>query len=233
MRPARRGRLLATFRQCLWRSRRGRLYVQTRRRLQRCCVAPALRRDASGLRESLINAGCRLIAVAGHLLLTCGDSGRGLAGAPRRRLLPGGDAGGGLICAARYLLLAKWRFRRCCELRGLDRQRSDQGLAAPRGGRPTSGQAAADRGGGWLTQPARSRRELSGQLLCSAGPTSRAAGMNLRSSVSSRRHTTAKPRWQLQRRKTRIGNGRGRTRLGHGTTDARSGTVHFQGWSGE
>jgi hypothetical protein len=46
--PARRRQLLGFFRQCLWRFRLSRLYAQTRCRLQRCCVASALDRDASG-----------------------------------------------------------------------------------------------------------------------------------------------------------------------------------------
>jgi hypothetical protein len=122
---------------------------------------------------------------------------------------------------------------RCYELSALDRQRSGRGLAASRGGRPTSRQTATDRGGGRLTPPARSSRELSGELLRAAAPTSQAAGTSLRSSVSPHRHRQPSQGRSHGDAKTLSGNGRERTKLACRLTVGGSGTGHFSGRRGK
>jgi hypothetical protein len=105
---AHRRQLLASFRGGLWRFRLRGLCVHTQRQRQRCPASSALHRDAIGLsRGSLINTGCALIGAARHLPLTGGDSGRGLIGAARRRLLPGGS----LIGIARHQLFVSGNTR--------------------------------------------------------------------------------------------------------------------------
>jgi hypothetical protein len=85
--PARCRQLLVSFRHCLWRSRLGRLYVETLRRLQRCPVGSTLDGDARAIsRGSLSDTFGSPIAAA-------------------RQLLTGGDARGDLVDASRYLLL--------------------------------------------------------------------------------------------------------------------------------
>src|SRR5258708_20095741 len=103
--PARRRELLSSFRRCLWRSRLGRLYVQTHGRLQRCPVGSALYRNATDLsRRNLSDTGGDLIDASRYLLLTRGDAGGDLVGAARRLLLTGSDTLGDLVDAKRYLL---------------------------------------------------------------------------------------------------------------------------------
>ncbi len=85
--PARRG-LLSFFRQCLWRSRLGRLCVQTRGRLRRGPVGSVLDGDGTCISRGGLS-----------------DTGGGLIGRARRLLLTGHDTGGDLVDGARYLLL--------------------------------------------------------------------------------------------------------------------------------
>ncbi len=85
--PARRG-LLSFFRQCLWRSRLGRLYVQTHGRLRRCPVGSALDGDGTCISRGGLS-----------------DTGGGLIGRARGLLLTGRDTGGDLVDGARYMLL--------------------------------------------------------------------------------------------------------------------------------
>jgi hypothetical protein len=89
--PARRGQPLVSFRHCLWRSRVGRLYVETFRRLQRCPVGSAVDADASGISrgsgtaDGLIGGarqpltGGDFIDASTHLLLTGSDPIDGLS----------------------------------------------------------------------------------------------------------------------------------------------------------
>jgi hypothetical protein len=75
--PARRRQLLAFFRQCLWRSRLGRLSVETLLRLQ-YLVGSALDRDAGGL------SGRGLIIVV--IAVDMRHLSESVGAAPRRRL---------------------------------------------------------------------------------------------------------------------------------------------------
>ena len=126
--------------------------------------------------------------------------------------------------AVRWWRRSDWR----CASSALARRRSGRGSAASRGGRAKS--RTADRGRRQLT---RSCRELPALLMPAAVPTSQAADRSLRSSVSPRPHTTAKPKWQLHRCKTQSRSGRGRAKLFCGVAAVGSGAGHFRGWSGK
>jgi hypothetical protein len=119
---------------------------------------------------------------------------------------------------------------RCYELSALDRQRSGRGLAASRGGRPTSRQTATDRGGGRLTPPARSCRELSGELLRAAAPPAKLRvrvcdHLSRRIAIDSQAKAAATAMQNVVRK-------RARARKARLPIDG-SGTGHFSGRPGE